>query len=72
MNHILSVRICVLYRCDKAFQCYQLAGCFYHKDVAVYQADVMLGKLNGAVGTYMCCGERVIKFDPAQENKVPT
>ncbi|XP_067928576.1 SANT and BTB domain regulator of class switch recombination-like [Watersipora subatra] len=55
-------------RCGKPFQCYELAGCFYHKDVALYQSDVMLGKFNGAVGTYICCGQQVIKFDPTKEN----
>ncbi|KAF6026467.1 KIAA1841 [Bugula neritina] len=56
-------------RCKRAFQCCELAGCLHHKDKAVFQADVMLGKLSGAVGTYLCCGERVIRFDPSEETQ---
>ena len=36
----------------------------------MFQADVMLGKFSGAVGTYLCCGERVMRFDPTEDNKV--
>ena len=56
--------------CEKTFQCCELAGCLYHKERAVFQADVMLGKFSGAVGTYLCCGERVMRFDPTEDNKV--
>lgn len=57
-------------RCGEVFQCKDFGGCLYHKESPIYQSDVGLGRLNGAVGTYLCCGERIIRFDPLQENKV--
>jgi len=59
-------------RCDQYFQCKELEGCLYHKDQVIFQSDVTLGKLSGAVGTYLCCGERVLRFDPTEHHKVTT
>ena len=42
---------------------YNSGHCKYHPEPAQFDS-------NSAMGSYPCCGQKVLRFDPAQPNKV--
>ena len=50
-------------RCEETFPCTDLGHCKYHPEAANFSGNSMTGE-------YPCCGLRIIRFDPTQENKV--
>lgn len=54
-------------RCKEVFPCSDLGHCKYHPEPARYDNEEAL---HSCIGTYPCCHQRVLRFDPTQQNKV--
>lgn len=63
-----TINYLVCFRCGETYPCSELAGCRYHPESPVYE-DASCGGRK-AQGEYPCCGTKIIRFDPAQLNKV--
>ena len=50
-------------RCGETFPCTQLGHCPYHTEQAQFDTGAL-------VGSYTCCNQRTLRFDPTQTNKV--
>ena len=50
-------------RCGETFSCVELANCRYHPEQAVFDQTK-------AMGEYQCCGLKILRFDPLQQNQV--
>lgn len=61
---LINVLTCT--RCEEVFQCSDLGNCLYHSEQATFQRDPFSGKMSGIIGTYSCCGQKALRFDPLQ------
>ena len=52
-------------RCGEVFPCCELGHCRYH----IEQADFE-GGARGVLGQWPCCGQKMLRFDPTQPNRV--
>lgn len=50
-------------RCGETFPCTDLGNCKFHPDSPTFNGF-------SVVGEYPCCGLKVYRFDPTQQNKV--
>lgn len=56
-------------RCGETFACAELGHCRYHPEPLRYENDPE-SIPSCIIGTYPCCHQRNLRFDPTQQNKV--
>ncbi|XP_052074715.1 SANT and BTB domain regulator of class switch recombination-like isoform X1 [Mytilus californianus] len=61
-----TINYLICTRCKEVFPCSDLGHCKYHPEPARYDNE---GSLYSCIGTYPCCHQRVLRFDPTQQNK---
>ena len=54
-------------RCGDYFQCAEFGHCKYHPEPPRYEND---SGVYACIGTYPCCHQKSLRFDPTQQNKV--
>lgn len=63
---IINYRMCS--RCHETFSCSELGHCKYHPEMPRF--DTEEGMPPSSVGTYPCCHQKTLRFDPTQQTKV--
>ena len=56
-------------RCSEVFSCTDYGHCKYHPEAPRYDNE---SSDNSFLGTYPCCHQKSLRFDPTQQNKVCT
>ena len=54
-------------RCGETFSCTDYGHCKYHPEPPRYDNEM---SSSSYIGTYPCCHQKCLRFDPTQQNKV--
>ncbi|XP_013382557.1 uncharacterized protein KIAA1841 homolog isoform X1 [Lingula anatina] len=56
-------------RCKEYFTCTELGHCKYHPEKAVFEEKIGDKKTTSVIGTYPCCDQKTLRFDPLGQQK---